>query len=162
VIEAVSQELGQSAFLRIHTAIPFSTTVEPTYELIRVRTAIKRGRHSTDFLAERDLLDLVHASDLGFVFHPIHTGSVSAATKQFVSARCPLVVTSSAHASDIDNGILRVNSFEPSDLAKEVRRVAEDSELRVRLTEGMASEYNRLNMNEVATRYLELFEELTQ
>lgn len=114
-----------------------------------------RGAHvSTAFLPERELLDLVHASDLGFVFHGIDTGSVSAATKQFVSARTPLIVTGSTHASDLQ-GVLRVPGFSVEAFVNEVVRVAQDGPYRERMREAMRAEYERINMDVVAKRYVE-------
>ena len=164
IVEAVAAEISDIAFLQINTAIPFwpnHETVER--DTARVRAALVQGlgQHSIEFLPERELLDRVYASDLGFVFHPIHTGSVSAATKQFVSARCPLVVTGSSHASDLDGGVVRVESFDPHVFAREVRRVAADKGLHARMREGMAREYDRLNMDVTAARYVQLFKEIT-
>jgi hypothetical protein len=163
VVEAVMAELHGSAFMQIHTASPFSMGhQEFIRESARVKSVMSRGRgaHSTDFLTEKDLLDRVYASDLGFIFHPIHTNSVSAATKQFVSGRCPLIVTGSSHASDLKEGVTRVDSFDPRDLAREIRRAVEDGDLRARMVEGMDSEYSRMNMDAVASRYLSIFKEI--
>jgi len=164
VVETVARELSdKDVFLQIHTASPFSMGHQDFEREARAIAPLllpDRGRHSTEFLSERDLLDRVYASDLGFVFHPIHTGSVSAATKQFVSGRCPLVVTGSSHASDLKDGVLRVASLDPRDLAREIRGVVTNEIVREQLRQGAETEYARLNMDAVAFRYLTLFKEI--
>jgi glycosyltransferase involved in cell wall biosynthesis len=152
----------QNFIFQIQTPWPFANREMAAAEEVRVRDVLSRHagdrvRFSTEFIPERDLLDRVHASDLGFVFHGQHTLSVSAATKQFVSARCPLVITDSTHSSDVNGGIVRVSGFDPSRFASEVIHVARDAAMRERLGIEMAGEYARLNMDTVAAQYLELF-----
>lgn len=118
------------------------------------------ARCSTDFLGQRDLLDMVHASDVGFVFHGTHTGSVSAATKQFVSARTPVVVTSSSHAADLRAGVERVDSLDPHAFAGRVVHVATQTVMQAKMREEMQAEYDRINMDVVALQYLDLFRNL--
>lgn len=115
---------------------------------------------STEFLPEDRLLDLVHASDLGFVFHGIDTCSVSAATKAFISGRCPVVVTGSTHASDMIRGVKRVNGLDLRAFGQEVVKVASDPDLLQKLRDGAVKEYERLNMDAVARRYVEEFQRL--
>ena len=163
--EAVACLLGQlpdtpKTFVHVQAPYPFdvASSGAPDDEGHLRQTMARyegRARLSTEFLPEEVLLDLVHASDLGFVFHGKDTGSVSAATKQFVSARTPVVVTNSTHASDLFHGIRRVGGFDATEFAKEVVRLTVDAEERERLCAGIAREYERINMNTVAKRYVE-------
>jgi glycosyltransferase involved in cell wall biosynthesis len=114
-------------------------------------------RFSTDFLPEARLLDLIHASDLGFVFHGIDTGSVSAATKAFISGRCPVVITGSSHSADMIRGVKRVSGFDPRIFGQEVVKIASDAGLLEKLRAGVEAEYQRLNMDAVAKLYVEEF-----
>lgn len=146
---------------QIQTPRHFSNQ-ESGHEEVAIRAVMAkypqvRTRLSTDFLPEKDLLDRVYASDLGFVFHGQNTDSVSAANKQFVSARCPLVITESTHGSDLKNGIVRVPGFDVSAFAREVLRVAGDEKMREKLRTGMVAEYARINMDTVSDQYLSLF-----
>jgi glycosyltransferase involved in cell wall biosynthesis len=147
------------SFVHVQAPYPFdvASSGAPNDEAMLRHTMERfpgRVRLSTEFLPEGDLLDLVHASDLGFVFHGKDTGSVSAATKQFVSARTPVVVTNSTHASDIIQGARRVGGFDTGEFAREVVRIALDAEERERLREGISKEYQRINMDAVAKRYV--------
>jgi len=118
-------------------------------------------RFSTEFLEEQALLDRVYASDLGFLFHGSNTGSVSAATKQFVSARTPLVITASTHGADLRGGVHRVPSFDPRAFAREVVSVARNASKRAELGAMMEEEYRRICMDTVADAYVALFRELS-
>ncbi len=162
IVEAVAEKLSGVAFLQIHTATPYYAAHHIERETARIQAALRpgSGRHTTTFEPERELIDRVYASDLGFIFHPIHTRSVSAATKQFVSGRCPLVVTGSSHSSDLQDGVIRVSSLDPHEMAKEIRRVVDDPELRARMASNMEREYERLNMDAAAEQYMALFKEL--
>lgn len=162
-VDAVLSTASQDPrfIFQVQTPCPFAGAsgeeAEMRSVIARYGHAADRIRFSTTFLPEHDLLDLVHASDVGFVFHGQHTMSVSAATKQFVSARCPLVITDSTHSSDVHGGSIRTGGFDPGAFAREVARVASDASLRDRLRAEMTQEYARLNMNSVAGQYLELF-----
>ena len=116
-----------------------------------------RVRFSTEFLSEEELLTRVSACDLGLAFHAEHTGSVSATAKQFVAARCPLVLSGSNHTSDIGEGVFRVPSLDPRAVGREAVRLLVDGARFERLAVGMEHEYARLNMDVVADRYLDLF-----
>jgi hypothetical protein len=162
VVETLLGQLPETPRMFVHVQTPYPFDVAssgaPNDEAWLRRTIERypgRARLSTEFLPEVDLLDLVHASDLGFVFHGNDTGSVSAATKQFVSARTPVVVTNSTHAADIIQGVRRVGGFDTGEFAREVVRTALDTEERERLRVGISKEYQRINMVAVAKRYIE-------
>lgn len=127
-------------------------------ELIRVVT---QGRpdvlFSTEFRSEADLLDRVYASDFGFLYCPQNTGSVSAATKTYVSARTPFATNRATHTSDLQGGVVYVEGFDAGTLAQSVINVARDVEGVARLRGEMAQEYVRLNMLTTAQRYIDLF-----
>lgn len=112
-----------------------------------------------EFIPERELLDRLYASNLGFRYTPTDTGSVSAATKAFVSARCPVVVTKSTHTADIEDGVLRTSSFDVWEMADAIARIIGDMRMLDNYAMGTRREYERLNMKAVAKQYLELFEE---
>lgn len=152
--------------LYVHAPWPFNTW-EASVETPRIQDII--GRHvaggqahfSTEFVPEEATLDIAYAADLGLVFHPMNTSSVSAATKQFVSARRPLVVTNSSHAADIHGGVHRVDTFDAGAVARAAVAVATSPERLAALQVEAEHEYERLNMDAVAKRYVELFERLT-
>ncbi len=130
-------------------------------EEAKVRSALTTPRIvlQTSFLSDEALLDLVAASDLGFLYHPIHTGSASAACKQFVSARTPLVATDSNHTADVTEGVVRA-PIDPAAFAQVLLAVAADKGRLAALRGEMMRLYDRINMLSVAGRYRSLFERI--
>lgn len=125
---------------------------------------VLRGKASAtwirDFLPESEVLERVEASDLGAMYHGMNTGSCSAANKVFVSARCPLLVTSSNHDADV-RGAERTDSLDLGVFVKRAGELLRDlPRLRQRLKAGMEADYLRMNQAAVAEQYLALFEEI--
>jgi hypothetical protein len=112
-----------------------------------------------NFLPEGEVLDRVRASDLGVMYHAHNTGSCSAASKVFVSARVPLLVTGSNHDSDI-LGAERIRGFEMRVFAHRALELLDDRRRRAELVRGMEDDYARMNMAVVARQYQGLFEEV--
>ena len=165
-VEALRHAFLQDAslFLQVHAPSPIN---HPTVhqEEARLRDTLSRFprdrvRFTNSFLSEEDLLNRAHVSDVGFVFHGENTLSVSAAAKQFISARCPLVTTGSTHTADLGSCVLRVDSFDPGVFAREVLRVARDPVLREKMRDATVSEYHRLSMNSTAVHYVDLLKGL--
>lgn len=147
----------------VHGSRPLGTAMpppdEPKLKLLEKKFP-GRLQFTTDFLPEEDLLDLVAASDLGFVYHSVDSGSVSGATKQFVSARTPVVTTSSSHASDLKKGIVRTPSRDATSFCREVARVIGDVALRDRLKKEMEENYAELNWEVTADKYVDALSRL--
>jgi len=152
--------MAPRVFLQVLTAIPFAGDAHGEKRAMqRVLSSLPGDRYffSTEFRVEQDLLDRLAASDLAFLYHGQDTGSVSAATKACVAARLPAVVTGSSHASDIREGVHRVEGFDPARFSSEVLFTAGDPPKLAAMREGMEREYRRLNMRAVARRYIDLF-----
>lgn len=163
VLACVTAVLPPNAFLQVQTPPPFVNMNESRRIAEEMRAACAplgdRVRFSTEFVPESELLDRVYASDMGFVYHPNSTGSVSAATKAMVSGRCPTVVTNVNHASDMVKGVVRSSPL-AKEFARDVADLARDDGRRRDLQAEMQHEYERLNMDVVAVRYIALFREL--
>ncbi len=85
---------------------------------------------------------------------------MSAATKQFVSTRVPLVVTDSTHSSDVSGGVVRVGGVDVVAFCKAVIETVKNEGLRKQLSQELQNEYERFNMNAVAEQYLKMFKGL--
>jgi glycosyltransferase involved in cell wall biosynthesis len=111
----------------------------------------------TDFLSREEVNRRLSMADVGFLYAPIHTGSTSAANKDFVSARLPLVLSDSNHHWDIRQGVIRSPGLEVAHFASHVVAVARDQELRARLKNEMKELYNTINWDRSAERHIELY-----
>lgn len=118
---------------------------------------VKKMTWTSAFIPRSELLDRVACSDLGFVYHPVNTGSCSAATKPFVSARCPVVVTTSNHSSDVREGAFRTPHLDIPQFVETVVGLAQNAHSLHALRAGMQRDYERLNMRRVAEQYLDVF-----
>lgn len=164
MLDAVALFGDANLHVHIHAPWPYEAD-DAKIEEARVREVMtahscKKISLSTDFLSEKETLDLAWASDLGFVYHSFHTHSVSAATKQFVSTRRPLIVTESNHASDLRGGVVQASGGDVSAFARSVVAVAMDEVRLPDLQREVEREYIRLNMMAVASQYAFLFEKL--
>ena len=163
-LEALLPRIGAGMRVHVQAPMPFAGGVGIAEEGARIREISDRsgGRvsYSSEFLPESELLDMVAAADLGFLFHGQHTGSVSAAAKQFISARTPLIVTHSSHDSDLQAGVHRVATFEPREFAVEVVRLVSSDDALSALRAQLQAEYARLNMDAVAIQYAALAKSL--
>jgi glycosyltransferase involved in cell wall biosynthesis len=153
-------------FVHMHAPHPFNggdaQHLEPAiFELLMTHQARDRVKYTTTFVPEKEAIDIAHAADIGFLFHPIHTHSVSAATKQFVSARRPQIVTNSSHADDLREGIVRIGTFDPPEFARQAVATAL-SPMMADVQRGSEREYARMNMDAVAEDYAALFGSLQQ
>jgi hypothetical protein len=115
-----------------------------------------------NFLPEEEVLERASASDLGLMYHGQHTGSCSAASKTFVSARCPLLVTPSNHDSDIRDGAARVRSFDLAEFAERAVELVRDASKLAALRNGMERDYERMNRAAVAQQYLDIFRSIAK
>lgn len=155
-VEALMPLLPENTWLQMLCSPHFIRNEREEQRLREAAAKHERVILSEAFLPEVDLLDRLALSDLGFVYHGQNTHSVSAATKAFIAARCPFVVTDSTHASDV-NGAFH-SSRDLKRFAQDVIKASKDfARLREAKSE-IQTEYERLNMIEVASRYLDLFE----
>lgn len=168
LVKTFLEQAPKDVFFQVVTPRPFSGDGAAEEAATRDAVAGSEDRvfFSTEFRSERELLDRVRASTLGVLYHSQHTGSVSAATKQFVSARTPLVATTSSHASDVHEGVLRVGAGgvipTASETIEAALRVLDNTDVLRVLRDGVEREYQRLNMNAVAARYATLFGEISR
>jgi glycosyltransferase involved in cell wall biosynthesis len=163
--ELVTQLLPELARrnIKLQLLCPMHFSGDPHREMDRLRKLVQ-GQSSviwhSNFLPEQEMLERVAASDLGLVYHGEDTGSCSAANKMFVSARCPILLTSSNHDSDVQHGAEHLKSFDLGQFAQRALELIEDEQKLAALRIGIERDYELLNQRAVAQRYLELFKEI--
>ena len=154
-IRALLGTLPAGTVMQVRTPWPF--VGDASGEEAAVREAIAAQSHikvefTTDFLPEEDLLDRVRASDLGFLYYDQDTASSSAAVRQFVAARTPVMCTDSSHTGDILGGVRR-GTKNVGGFAQQVAALMREPEALAPMRVEMEAEYARLNMDEIARRY---------
>jgi len=117
-----------------------------------------RIHHIDGYPSDRELVERLVASDLGYVWCPFDTGSSSAAAAQFTTARCPLVATDSSHYAFLGTGIVRGPKSDLGAFVKLIQETAEDRDLLMKLRENQWSMYRERNYIATAARHLELYE----
>lgn len=112
----------------------------------------------TDWLSRDEINERLSASDVGFLFAPMHTGSSSAANKDFIAARVPLVLSDSNHHWDIRQGVIRTTgTLDVLSFVQTLVSVARDKSLCERLRGEMRDLYSKQNWDVAVNRHVELY-----
>lgn len=114
-------------------------------------------RHVSGYPPDGELVERLALSDLGYVYCPEDTGSSSAAASLFVSARCPLVTSTSTHYDHLLCRSARGPKGDPRAFAAAVVAAAGDQDLLLRLRASMEEMYAETNYDECAKRHLEIY-----
>jgi len=116
----------------------------------------KQVAHVTEFLTEHILLERLWLSDLGYLWAPIETQSSSAASKQFIAARLPLVTTDSSHYHDINLGIVKTPKDRTLFIKTLCSLIAKPHAL-AKLYKDIVKKYFYINYNTLINKHVELF-----
>lgn len=116
-----------------------------------------RVRHIDGYPSDRELIERLMASDLGYVWCPFETASSSAAAAQFISAKCPLVASGSTHYDLLGPGVVRSLKADLPDFVKAIRATAAGGELLASLRSSQWSTYRERNYLMTAVKHLELY-----
>jgi len=114
--------------------------------------------HIDGYPSDRELIERLAASDLGYVWCPFDTASSSAAAAQFVTAKCPLVASASTHYDSMGDGVLRADKTDVPGFARLIQKTARNRELLEKLKAGQWATYKDRNYLMTAMRHLDLYE----
>lgn len=120
----------------------------------------ERIHHVDSYPSDRELIERLVASDLGYVWCPFDTGSSSAAAAQFTTARCPLVASDSSHYAFLGTGIVRAPKTDVNAFVDLIRKTAEDPALLARLSSEQWLMYRERNYLATALKHLELYQKV--
>ena len=123
----------------------------------RITAKFPRVHHVDGYPSDRELVERLAASDLGYVWCPFDTGSSSAAAAQFTTARCPLVATDSSHYAFLGTGIVRGSKTDLDSFVKLVQKTAEDRALLAELRDNQRRMYRDRNYIATALKHLEIY-----
>jgi glycosyltransferase involved in cell wall biosynthesis len=127
-------------------------------ERLAVKFGKSRVRHIVGYPSDKELIQRLSMSDLGYVWCPFDTDSSSAAAAQFVTAKCPLVASNSTHYDSMGDGVLRAEKTDVNGFAKLIEKTACDRELMAKLKAGQWATYKNRNYIMTAMRHIELYE----
>ena len=86
-----------------------------------------------DFIPDREVIERLWVSDVGYLYLGGDTTSSSSAIRFFVSARLPLVITNSSHFADIRRGVVVVDGDSLPQFASDIIDLSRDQGKRQRL-----------------------------
>lgn len=116
-----------------------------------------RVHHVDGYPSDTELVNRLSMSDLGYVWCPFDTGSASAAGSQFISARCPLVASTSSHYATLGDGVVRASKENVREFISLVQRTADDRGLLQQLKAKQEEVYGSRNYTETARKHLEIY-----
>lgn len=119
-----------------------------------------RIKHISGYPSDVEVLDRLALSDLGYVYCPFDTASASAAASLFVSARCPLVTSTSTHYDHLIPYTVQAPKENTETFAGTIVKSAEDAALLLRLRSAYERLYAETNYNEAARTHLNIYESL--
>lgn len=113
-----------------------------------------RIHHVAHYPSDYELVERLSMSDLGYAWCPFDTESSSAASAQFISARCPLVATDSTHYSHMGDAAVYASKSSVKGFVEKIRQTADDSGLLAGLRMRMDRLYQERNYLETARRHV--------
>lgn len=133
-------------------------------QISRLSSGFLPGRihHIDGYPSDRELVERLAASDLGYVWCPFDTGSSSAAAAQFTTARCPLVATDSSHYAFLGTGIVRAPKGNLNAFVELIQKTAEDGAMLAQLRANQWVMYLERNYIATALKHLELYRKVNE
>lgn len=162
VLQEMAPLLQQSPLIKVQILAPGNFLNEPGKKIVHSevkRLAVEYGIERQvillgEYLSDLEVLNRLWVSTVGYLYMPVHTASSSSAARFFVSARLPLVVTSSTHFADLRRGVLRVQGFSLPDFVLAIRELLGDPAKRTRLSNEHVITYEQFNWPRFAEHYL--------
>lgn len=133
---------------------------QTTASLAESARQIGRNRlaHISSYPSDDELLERIQLSDLGYVWCPMHTGSMSAAGALFSSARVPLVATDSTHYLYLGEGTIHAPKSSMPTFVKLIQQTVEDEAGRAKLAAEQEKVYQERNYRATAKQHIDLYE----
>lgn len=135
---------------------------ECTKENIHIKNIINdhnlddRVVHITEFLSQQELSERLWCSDLGYLWSGISTTSSSAAGKEFITSRLPLVTTTSSHYHDLSDGVVKTD-MNKTLFVEKIFDVLHDNAQLYKLSNEFEILYSTLNYDTLINKHLEIF-----
>jgi len=111
-----------------------------------------------EYLEKDEINERLQALDVGYIWGRAESKGSSAVTKEFIAARCPLIVPESPHYADLTQGLVKVPPGDASVFLKWLMDVAEDEALLERLQREQRQNYERYNYQRVAEEHRKVYD----
>ena len=116
-----------------------------------------------DYLPEREVVRFLHAMDVNVLPYRDHgLIGTSAAARTVMAARKPMIVTDVPFFSDLGPEVYKIPSADPGEIAKALRRVLSDPELRAELVQRMDEYLERNDWSVAAMRHAAMYKQVLQ
>ncbi len=125
-------------------------------EIVKKNKIENQVTHKIDFLSQSELSERLALSDLGFSWGSLTINDTSAAAKEFVSARLPLVLTKSPHYHDMNYGTIKVGC-DKNFFVKTIIKTLKDRSKIISLKEEMDFFYKKTNNDFIISEHIEVF-----
>lgn len=122
--------------------------------------------HLTNFLPQQELNERLYISDLGYLWGGIEANNqaaTSAAAKEFLAARLPLVVTESSHYHNIDYGVIKTKIDYPlfiKTIENTLEKISRNPNALKNLRRRLNLTYSNLNYDNLINKHIEVFNKL--
>lgn len=163
ILKEMAPYLKQSPRNKVQLLTAFNDTAldECQKEFENIRDVIKRYGledhviHITDFISQQELSERIWLSDIGYLWMDSNTHETSAATKEFIAGRTPLIVNDSNHFHDITTGVVKT-PFDKTAYVKTIFEVLNGTQLDVLKTE-MKALYEKTNYMNLIDTYIQVY-----
>ncbi|MCR4402378.1 MAG: glycosyltransferase [Firmicutes bacterium] len=149
-----------SSIAPYHSSRTFAAQLDETMARLGVSDSVTIIR---DYLPEPEAVRILHAMDVNVLPYRDHgLIGTSAAARTVMSAERPMIVTDVPFFSDLGGEVYKIPSAHPCEIAKGLRRLLEDPELRAELVERMGDFLKRNHWSGIALKHAELYERLAE
>jgi hypothetical protein len=112
------------------------------------------------FLPQQELNDRLYLSDLGYLWGGLTTSSSSAAAKEFISSRLPVITTDSSHYHDLHPLAIEVTNKDPNNFVQRVFANLDNKDLLQQTQYKMEEAYDRLNYSTMISNLVSIYMEV--
>ncbi|HHY32194.1 MAG TPA: glycosyltransferase [Firmicutes bacterium] len=138
----------------------FATTLVETMDRLGLAESVTL---IGDYLPEREVVRFLHAMDVNVLPYRDHgLIGTSAAARTVMAARKPMIVTDVPFFSDLGPEVYKIPSADPGEIAKALRRVLSDPELRAELVQRMDEYLERNDWSVAAMRHAAMYKQVLQ
>lgn len=113
--------------------------------------------HITSFLEQQELNERLWISDVGYLWANIDTPGSSAAGKEFIASRLPIITSDSTHYHDLSKGTIKTSKNLDSFINQIGYVLRSKRQILVKLREELTEMYQKLNYDNLIHAHIKIF-----